>query len=468
MPNINIRRRIRPTAHAETSAPPAVALSNFANRNLEISFLRVAELKLPARQLRKHSQKQVQQIAASIARFGFNTPVIIDDDNQVVAGVGRVLAAPHAGVDRIPVVRLCHLSAAELRAYAIAENRLAEKSTWDDELLALELSELGGMDLDFDLELTGFGTAEIDIIIGGERDHQSNEDDQIEPVSEGPPISRRGDLWRVGRHLLLCGDAREQQDYDTLMGADKAQMVFTDPPYNVKIGGNVCGLGSISHDEFAMASGEMTPAQFTEFLSESFACMVAASSDGAIHFACMDWRHMSEMMVAGGRHYSALKNLIVWNKANAGMGAFYRSKHELVFVWKVGSAEHINTFGLGGSGRYRTNVWDYAGITSASIDRLEQLAMHPTVKPVALVADAIKDCSRRGDIILDPFSGSGTTILAAERTGRIARAIEFEPKYVDATLRRLERTAGIAATLGNTGLTLCEVAVQRSNEGRNA
>lgn len=467
MPDSKIRIRTRPTPAGANAAPRAVALSNFANTDLEIAYLPVAELKMPARQLRKHGDKQVHQIAASIARFGFNCPVIIDDDNRIVAGVGRVLAAPQAGINRIPVVRLAHLSAAELRAYAIAENRLAEKSNWDDELLALELGELSGMDLDFDLELTGFGTAELDIIIGGTKDTDAADDDAIEPVPL-VPISRRGDLWRIGKHLLLCGDARDQRDYDTLMGSDKAQMVFTDPPYNVKIGGNVCGLGSISHDEFAMASGEMTPSRFTEFLSESFARMVAASTDGAIHFACMDWRHMGEMLTAGQTHYSDLKNVIVWNKANAGMGAFYRSKHELVFVWKVGSAEHVNTFGLGGSGRYRTNVWDYAGITSAGADRLEQLAMHPTVKPVALVADAIKDCSRRGDIILDPFAGAGTTILAAERTGRIARAIELEPKYVDAALLRLERAAGIIATLGDSGLTLDDIAARRLAEAGNA
>ena len=464
MPKPNIRTRTRASIEiVEDAAPPARALSNFANNNLAIAYVRVGEIRLPERHLRKHSQRQLHQIAESIRRFGFNSPVIVDENNCVVAGVGRVLAAPAAGIDRIPVVQLSHLTPAELRAYRIAENRLAEKSTWDSALLALELGELSALELDFDLELTGFETAEIDNMLETLGDDTPDADDQVEQVSEGPAISQRGDLWQLGEHRLLCGDARERGDYEVLMrGGDRAQMVFTDPPYNVRIDGNVCGLGSISHAEFAMASGEMTTEEFTEFLSAAFANMVAVSEDGAIHFACIDWRHLGEMVAAGQRHYTELKNVVVWNKDNAGLGTFYRSKHELVFVWKVGTAQHVNTFGLGGSGRYRTNVWDYAGISSIGRQRSEQLAMHPTVKPVALVADAIKDCSRRGDIILDPFGGSGTTIIAAGRTGRLARCIEFEPKYVDVSIRRWERVTGGTATLAGNGLDFHAVAQLRA------
>ncbi len=440
------------------------ALSNFANMNLAIEYRALTDLHMPARQLRKHKQRQIEQIAASIRQFGFNDPVLIDDDDRIVAGVGRALAAPLVGLARIPVMRLSHLTPEEVRAYAIAENRLAERSEWDSELLALELGELSALDLDFDLELTGFDTAQIDIMITSTEAASNADDDVVEPAV-GPPVSQPGDLWQLGSHRLLCGDSRERASYQRVMGDDHARMVFTDPPYNVRIEGNVCGLGSVAHTEFAMASGEMSDEEFTQFLAVTFGHMAAASVDGAIHFACMDWRHMGEMLAAGHQHYSELKNLIVWNKDNAGMGTFYRSKHELVFVWKVGDAPHLNTFGLGASGRYRTNVWDYAGINSISPNRTAELAMHPTVKPVAMVADAIKDCSRRGDIVLDPFCGSGTTIIAAERTGRVARAIEYDPKYVDgAVCRWQQRTGGVAIHV-DTGMTLEDLAACRGAPG---
>jgi DNA modification methylase len=234
------------------------------------------------------------------------------------------------------------------------------------------------------------------------------------------------------------------------MEGAKADLVFTDPPYNVKIGGNVCGLGTVKHREFAFASGEMSRMQFTAFLAETLGNIASVMRDGAIAYVCMDWRHMGELLAAGEEAFTELKNLVVWNKTNGGMGAFYRSKHELIFVFKQGTAEHTNSFGLGQTGRYRTNVWDYAGISSISVARSDELAMHPTVKPVAMIADAIRDCSRRGELVLDAFGGSGSTLIAAEKTGRCARLIEYDPLYCDTIVRRWESYTGKRATLAGS------------------
>ena len=271
----------------------------------------------------------------------------------------------------------------------------------------------------------------------------------------GPPVTRLGDVWLLAKHILVCGDSTDAATYKLLMDGEKAEFVFTDPPYNVRIDGNVSGLGSVKHREFAMASGEMSESQFTTFLSKTYALLCRYSTDGSIHQICMDWRHMREMLQAGDANYSELKN--VWNKSNAGMGTFYRSKHEMVFIWKNGSAPHINTFELGQYGRHRTNVWDYDGVNTMRPGRLDELAMHPTVKPVALVTDAIKDCSKRGSLILDPFCGSGTILIAAEKTGRRGRTIELDPVYVDVAIQRWEKFTGEIATLAPLGETFDEV-----------
>jgi DNA modification methylase len=265
----------------------------------------------------------------------------------------------------------------------------------------------------------------------------------------------------LGKHILVCGDSTDPAIYKLLMDDNKAEFVFTDPPYNLKIDGNVSGLGRVKHREFAMASGEMSESQFTTFLSNVFALLCKYSTDGSIHQICMDWRHMREMLAAGDANYSELKNVCIWNKTNAGMGTFYRSKHEMVFVWKNGSASHLNTFELGQYGRHRTNVWDYDGVNTMRAGRLDELAMHPTVKPVAMVADALKDCSKRGSLVLDPFCGSGTILIAAEKTGRRARAIELDPKYVDVAIRRWEQYTGKTALLALWGDTFDAVSEAR-------
>lgn len=405
---------------------------------------------------RTHSKKQIGQIAKSIKRFGFCNPVLIDDDYHIIAGHGRVAAAKLLEIDEVPVVRLSHLSSADKRAYVLADNKLAENAGWDREILAIELQGL--IDLNFDLDTVGFDPAEIDLILEDalEAEPGAAMEDEVPGVSADRPVSELGDIWQLGKHGLVCGDARDEGVYRTLLGETKAEFVFTDPPYNVPIDGHVSGLGRIRHAEFAMASGEMTPAQFTTFLTDVFSRMASHSVDGAIHQICIDWRHLREMMDAGEQIYSELKNLCVWNKNNAGMGSFYRSKHELVFVWKSGTASHVNNFELGQHGRSRSNVWDYAGVNTLRPGRLEELAMHPTVKPVALVADAIKDCSRHGSVVLDPFAGSGTILIAAERTGRKAKALEIDPRYVDVAIKRWQNYTGKNAMLCPMGETFEE------------
>lgn len=404
------------------------------------------------RNARTHSPQQLSQIAASIERFGFTNPVLIDGEDRILAGHGRVEAAKLLGMTQVPVMCIGDLDPAERKAYALADNKIALNAGWDQELLALELEEL--LEVDFDIELTGFGIAEIDFTLDAARNASTaGGDDKADRIPQmvGPAICRNGEIWQLGRHRLICGDARNIEDYAALLAGETADIVFTDPPYNVAIDGNVCGSGSIRHREFAMASGEMSARQFTDFLGASLGATIQHTRSGAILYVCMDWRHMRELAEAGDEVGLELKNLVVWNKTNGGMGTFYRSKHELIFVFKHGDAPHVNSFGLGETGRYRTNVWDYPGISSISASRSDELSMHPTVKPVALVADALRDCSRRGDLVLDPFAGSGTTLMAAEQTGRQARVIEYDPHYCDTIIRRFEQATGKRAISARDG-----------------
>jgi DNA modification methylase len=425
---------------------------------MNIEQLAVSALRPYPKNARTHSRKQLRQIAKSIERFGFCNPVLIDDDGQIIAGHGRVEAARLLEIKELPTVRLSHLSEDDKRAYVLADNKLAEKAGWDRETLAIELQHL--IDVDFDVALTGFEPAEIDLLMEDLADVTAAEDESPD-YPKGPAVSRADDFWCLGKHRLLCRDARDAAAYDLLMGGEKADFVFSDPPFNLKVNGHVSGLGRIRHAEFAMASGEMSREQFTAFLKTIFEQLCRHSEDGSIHQVCIDWRHMREMFAAGDAAYHELKQLCVWNKRNAGMGTFYRSRHELIFVWKHGEAPHINNFELGQHGRSRSNVWDYEGVNSFRAGRKEELAMHPTVKPVALVADAIKDCSRRGDLVLDPFAGSGTILIAAERTGRRARALEIDPGYVDVAIRRWEAFTGKKARLAPLDDSFEEVAEQR-------
>lgn len=427
---------------------------------LKIDYQPVEALLPYARNARTHSDKQISQIAASIRQFGFVNPILVGDANTIIAGHGRLAAARQLGLAEVPTVALSHLSDAERKALVIADNRLAELAGWDEELLRLEIRGLAELDLDFELEITGFETAELDALLADPVDAADPDDEAPEPKL-GAAVTRLGDVWQIGAHRLACGDARDLVVLRALLGEERADLVFTDPPYNVPIDGHVCGSGAVKHREFAMASGEMSPGEFQDFLRKTLQAAAEASRDGAIHFVCMDWRHLGELIAAGRDAYSELKNLIVWVKTNAGMGSFYRSQHELVLVFKVGKAAHTNTFGLGDKGRYRTNVWTYPGVNSFGSSQ-KDLALHPTVKPIALIADAIKDVSRRGEIVLDIFAGSGSTLIAGERTGRRARLVEIDPVYCDVIIQRARDRLGLTAELAATCQSFDEVASERS------
>lgn len=429
---------------------------------IHIAYQNTSSLNPSPRNPRRHSKSQVKQVARSIEQFGFLLPVLVTDDATIICGHCKVEAAKALGMEQVPTIAASHLTETQIRAFAIADNKLALNAEWDAEALAIELQSL--LDVNFDIELTGFSIPEIDVIIDGASDADpasSNKAVDDIPALAGPAVTRRGDLWLLGRHRLLCGDSQLASSFIALMAGDQADLVFTDPPFNVPIDRNVCGLGSVTHREFDFASGEMSPAEFTSFLSTTLGNIASVMRDGAIAYVCMDWRHIGELLEAGRNAFSEFKNLIVWNKNNAGMGTFYRSKHELIFVFKQGLSQHINNFELGGQGRYRTNVWDYAGISSFGTDRDAELAMHPTVKPVDLIADAILDCSRRGGIVLDAFGGSGSTMIAAHKTGRVARLIEYDELYCDTIIHRWQKLTGKCATLLETGRTFEDTAEDR-------
>lgn len=425
----------------------------------------LSDLTPDPRNARAHSKRQIRQIAESIKVFGFNVPVLIDGQGKVIAGHGRLEACKLLGWNEVPAISLEHLTEAQARAFAIADNRLTDTSSWDDRLLGEALKELTSVDIDFSIEATGFSITEIDLRIEGLGEAPTDDAaDNLPTPVPGPATSAPGDLWSIGDHRLLCGNALDPADYTRLFGTQSATAVFTDPPYNVRVDGHVSGLGQHHHREFAMASGEMDKEAFTRFLGTAFDNMSRHLNDGGLVYAFMDWRHIDEMLAAGTQAFGALKNLIVWAKTNAGMGSMYRSQHELVFLFKKGNAPHTNNVELGRNGRHRTNVWTYPGANSFGRGHDEEgdlLALHPTPKPVQLVADAILDCSRRREVILDPFLGSGTTLIAAEKTGRRCFGLELDPLYADTIIARWQRLTGGEARLEGTGETFASITEAR-------
>ena len=430
-----------------------------SERQLSVEYKSINSLKPYPGNPRTHPKKQIRQIARSIEEYGFTNPILVDGTDWIIAGHARFEAAKLLGLEKIPTIQIDHPNEEQKRALRIADNKIAENAAWDMDILAIELQSLIEIDADFDITMTGFETPEIDLIIKSLSDGEEDPAfDKIPEVDRAlPSISQPGDLWLLGRHRLLCGYATSAGAFKQLMDGNKAQMIFIDPPYNVLIDGHVCGLGKIKHHEFVMAAGEMSEAEYIEFLSSVFRNLVVFSNDGSIHFIFMDWRHLHELLTAAQAVYNELKNLCIWNKTNGGMGSLYRSKHELVFVFKSGSAAHINNIEFRRYGRNRTNVWDYPGVNTFGDGRKEALTIHPTVKPVALVADAILDCSNRNDIVLDCFAGSGTTIVAAEQVGRRCYTMELDPLYVDAAIRRWHNFTGEAAVHAETGRTFAEI-----------
>jgi len=408
-----------------------------SNRLLTVIYRPVGSVVPDPRNARTHPKRQVDQIVASIRTFGFTNPLLVDPAGGIIAGHGRLLAAKAMGLTEVPTIELCDLTPAQMRALRLADNKIALGAGWDLDMLKVELTELAVLDVDLDLSVTGFSVGEIDVVMSGAIDP----DDEVIPPVPAAPRTRPGDIWILGEHRVGCGDGRDLTFLNAVLG-DKARIdaAFLDPPYNVRINGHANARGR--HREFAMASGEMTDAAFRSFLAESLGACAAVSRDGAVHFVCMDWRHMADLESAGAEIYGGLLNLCVWNKSNAGMGSLYRSKHELVFVFKVGDAPHFNAVELGRYGRNRTNVWDYASVNSLKGSRREDLALHPTVKPIALVADALQDVTRRSDLVLDTFLGSGTTLVAAERCGRRFRGLDIDPAYVDVAVDRWAAMTG--------------------------
>jgi len=426
---------------------------------LQVVYIHVDDLLPNPHNSRTHSDRQIRQIKDSIKFFGFLNPVLSDAQNQIVAGHGRVAAAKLLGLEQIPTIRVEDLTPNQIRAYILADNKLAEKAGWDESILAIELQHLQTID-DFDVTITGFEVPEIDLLLAPSNTTPDPED--TFQVSDTETLTKRGDLWELGKHRILCGDATQQESYSRLMCRKCAGVVFIDPPYNVVVDGNVGNIGgksSVAYREFQMAAGEMNEFEYTSFLTTSLKLLARHSTNGAVHFVCMDWRHVGELSAASKQVYESLQNICVWVKNTGGMGSFYRSRHELVFVFKNGKGQYRNNIQLGRYGRNRTNVWEYPNVNtlSKSSEEGNLLALHPTVKPVALIADALLDCSARGDVVLDAFLGSGSTLMAAERTGRYCYGIEIDPIYVDTAIKRWQRITGEKAVNRATGIKFDDV-----------
>lgn len=423
------------------------------SNHLKLFDLPLSSIKPPKRQLRKYGKHQIDKAVQLITETGVPPIVIIDDNNVVIAGNFVVEAAKRMGLETIPVIRIDGMTPEAGRVLALALDRLRDEERWIKDAVAAEFKELSIAFPELDLQLTGFEIAEID----GFLDFSVVDPVEAAPEPDAgmPAVTKPGDLWTLGDHRLICGDALNADTYACLMGKEKADMVLTDPPYNVPIDGHVSGLGQHKHREFAQAAGEMTQEEFTAFLSTVFGLMVAYARSGSIHTVFMDWRHILEITSAANTAGYEHKNLCVWVKDNGGMGSMYRSRHELAFVFKAGDDPHMNNVQLGRYGRYRTNVWEYAGVNSFG-GQQGDLAMHPTVKPVPMLVDAIKDCTKRGDIVLDPFGGSGSTLVAAERCKRRARLIEIDPLYCDVIVRRWQALTGKDAVHADTNQTFNE------------
>jgi DNA modification methylase len=436
--------------------------------NAKVQTLSISQIKLNRRNSRTHSAKQIRQIANSIVAFGFTNALLVSEDGTLIAGEGRYKAAQLLGLAKVPVIVLAGLSPARQRALAIADNKIAENAGWDRERLAVEIPELTGLlePEGLDASILGFEAVEIDQLVTDFEEGAADPQDSIDcKWWKDRVVSKPGDLWLLGPHRLLCGDARSAADIARLMAHCRADLAFLDPPYNVRVSG-VVGRGRTKHSEFAMASGEMSSADYVRFLGITLNAAAAVSRDGALHYVCTDWRHIAELLAAARAVYGDTINIAVWVKSNAGQGSFYRSQHEFVGIFRVGQTAHLNNVELGRHGRSRSNVWHYAGVNSFRTGRMEELRAHPTAKPVALVADAIKDCTRRGDVVLDIFCGAGSTLLACERIGRHARTLEIEPRFVDVAVRRWQAFTRRDAIHAESGLIFDEIAADRSRSGR--
>lgn len=414
----------------------------------QIDYLPIADIHPRDDNPRSHSKAQIKKIAASIRSFGFRYPVLIDGEGNLISGHGRLAAAKTLGLATVPTMRADDLTPDQVRALMIADNRIGDLSDWDDDLLANHLDLLVMADLDFEIEDIGFNYGEIEVRLDGSKVKNKSEKPPKEPVLL--TITQRaqtGDLWQLGEHRVDCGDALDAASFGALMGAHAAAVVFTDPPYNLKPA-EISPLARTKHGAFDMGSDELTKPEFTQFLGTCFDHIKAHSKIGATAFVCMDWRHVGELQTAGEGSFEALRNNCIWVKDRPGMGSLYRSQHELVFVWQVSAGQTENNVQLGSSGRSRSNVWEYPPALGFRAEHGElQYAVHypPTVKPVAMIAVALMDVSRKGGIVLDPFLGSGSSVMAAQQTDRRCFGIEISLDYVDLILARWEAETGQVA-----------------------
>jgi DNA modification methylase len=425
---------------------------------LELSYLRLEELRPSARKVRKLDPAHVREVASSISALGFCVPLLVGRDNEIINGEVSYEAAKQLGLDRLPCVRIGHLSLEEQRVLRLAVNRLAEKGEWDLDALKIEFEEL--ILLDAPIEIAGFSEPEIDHVILGDA-AEGLEQGPLEPDS-ATAVARVGDIFQLGPHRIVCGDATDPSVLARLLEGDApARLVLTDEPYNVRIAGNVTRG---DHREFAMASGEMTDAEFLAFNAAWMAVVLPYLCGGGVCGSFIDWRGLPTVHAAATNLGLVPLNLVVWAKTNAGMGSLYRSQHELLPLFKKGDAPHVNNVELGKRGRWRSNVWTYPGASSLGSDARRGLKDHPTVKPTAMLEDALLDLTNRGDIVIDPFLGSGSTLIAADKTSRVCRGVELDPLYVDVIVRRYEAAAGGAATLVETSETFEALSARRSGE----
>lgn len=419
-----------------------------SSSNLQMIDINLIVLKLKS--LRKHSKKQLQKLKNAIMKFGYVNPVLLDEKRNIIAGELRLLAAKELGFTQIPAIILENLTPEEADAIRILDNKIAEDGGWNFENLKEEIEKLMKFDVTF--EDLGFDTVDYDeifLVNDSEKNkvHNDGKEDETWLDANIPPKVKLGDLWRLGDHFVYCGDSLLVRSFEILMQGELAQIVITDPPYNCRINGHVCGLGKTQHEEFAMASGEMTDSEFAEFISNFMQNLVKFSCDGSLSYIFMDWAGLNTLLTQGKKHYTELKNIAVWNKLVGGMGAMYRSQHETIPIFKKGKAKHQNHIQLGKNGRYRTNVWDYPGVRATNPASLELLKLHPTCKNIAMCHSILLDASSKNDIVLDCFGGSGSILLAAERCKRRARLIEISPRYVDVTIYRWEKETGKTAKL---------------------
>lgn len=428
----------------------------------QIELLPTGQLRPNPRNARTHQKRKIRDLAKEIKALGFIGAIIVDETGTILAGHARHAAAKLLGLQSVPTITAVGLSEAQKRAFVLADNKFSERAGYDREILVQELQELAVLlpHLDLDLSITGFEFGEIDVLFDETGESKPEPEDAVPPTA-GPTVTRRSEIWQLGKHRLLCGDARDAGAYAGLMQDERATMVFTDPPFNVAVHGHVQGRGRHKHAEFAFASGEMSEGEFRAFLKLCLGAAAEVSRDGALHYVFIDWRHVETLISVGRDVYGSMLNLVVWNKTNAGQGSFYRSQHELIGVFRVGEGAHQNNVELGRHGRNRTNIWTYAGVNSFGAGRDDALARHPASKPVALVADAMRDCTSKGDLVLDGFLGSGTTIMAAEKVGRRCYGIEYEPAYVDVIVRRWQAYTHQDAVLLGDGRSFDEIAAER-------